>query len=146
MSSRNIINRLLLDLDPLHLSLGSSAVTSLSRLMPPLGCYSRPSSTEIKKLFDRSRPIYLSRGWFVVTNTSRGINWDVTIDWSPNWDNSIEVKQQVINYISRIPSLKLSHRKWVPDRKSSTTLPVGFSCPWYEENRSRSNTDNIRFY
>ena len=58
-----------------------------------------------------------------------------------DWDKSVEVKQQVIDYFSRTPalqiSIKLKHRKWVPDRqyqteKSSTTLPVGFSCPVYE--------------
>ena len=59
-----------------------------------------------------------------------------------DWDKSIEVKQQVIDYFSRTHgtniSLKLTHRKWVPDRqyqteKSSTRLPVGFSCPVYEK-------------
>ena len=60
-----------------------------------------------------------------------------------DWDKSVEVKQQVIDYFSRTPALqirvKLTHRKWVPDRKSNNILPVGFSCPVYERSMYRLN-------
>ena len=70
-----------------------------------------------------------------------------------DWDKSVEVKQQVIDYFSRTPalqiSIKLTHRKLVPDRqyqteKSSTTLPVGFSCLVYDKRLSSAIVEVLK--